>query len=152
MSLALWSTNLPECVCELFTCLCAKVEVSLHIHLWWAGHGRISGWVHLCESRAPKRISVSCKNCPLENGAAPGSCSCKGHLVRKFIKKCWSKFKFKPYCSAWHQLQPTSQVHSIIILFKFNRAILFKLPCYVFFSCMIFIIAFSFVWIFCSFN
>ncbi|XWS40235.1 hypothetical protein CRYUN_Cryun18bG0122800 [Craigia yunnanensis] len=46
-------------------------------------------------SRKPKRQHFYyCENCPLENNPLEKSKrkrSCKGHLMRKFIKECWNK-------------------------------------------------------------
>ncbi|KAF9589171.1 hypothetical protein IFM89_019487 [Coptis chinensis] len=41
-------------------------------------------------SRNPDQHQRYCKMCPLER-LKEGSETCKGHLVRKFIKECWSK-------------------------------------------------------------
>lgn len=37
-----------------------------------------------------KHHHVFCRDCPLERSRSKGG-KCKGHLVRKFIKECWSK-------------------------------------------------------------
>lgn len=47
----------------------------------------------------PKHRLVFCKDCPLErskNDVNPDDC--KGHLVRKFIKECWSKCGCNKQC------------------------------------------------------
>ncbi|CAA7398935.1 unnamed protein product [Spirodela intermedia] len=47
----------------------------------------------------PKHRLVYCKDCPLErskNDVNPDDC--KGHLVRKFIKECWSKCGCNKQC------------------------------------------------------
>ncbi|CAL5014207.1 unnamed protein product [Urochloa decumbens] len=82
-----------NCLSASFPCTCARATGGDFVY---TPEGLVkTAFLDECTSisRFPeKHHRFYCKACPLErskNEASP--CPCKGHLVRKFIKECWSK-------------------------------------------------------------
>lgn len=82
-----------NCLSALLPCACARANGGDFVY---TPEGLVkTAFLDECTSvnHFPKNDQrFYCKVCPLKrskNAASPGSC--KGHLVRKFIKECWSK-------------------------------------------------------------
>ncbi|KAI3949258.1 hypothetical protein MKW92_053555 [Papaver armeniacum] len=88
-----------DCVSSSIPCACARVTGG---DFAYTLDGLLrENFLDECISvnRDPQNHLIYCKSCPLErckDGDMPGPC--KGHLMRKFIKECWSKCGCNKQC------------------------------------------------------
>ncbi|KAJ4955209.1 hypothetical protein NE237_011992 [Protea cynaroides] len=95
------SSCFGDCLSSSIPCACARETGG---EFAYTQEGRVKeGFLHECISMNRDPVGhpsrVYCKDCPLERSKNDDFADpCKGHLVRKFIKECWSKCGCNKQC------------------------------------------------------